>query len=217
MFRGPFGESIVKRAQEKGILEVAVHDLRRWTEDKRGTVDDRPYGGGPGMVLMVEPVKRALDQLRTKDAKVILLDATGEPFDQLAAGRLSALKHLILICGHYEGVDQRVKDHLVDQIISIGDYILTGGEIPAMALVDAVARLIPGALGKDESSLEESFSSGLLEYPQYTRPEIFGGWKVPEALLSGNHQEIRKWREKEALNLTKKIRPDLLKEDRTND
>jgi tRNA (guanine37-N1)-methyltransferase len=210
MFAGPFSESIIKRAQNKGLVQISIHNLRTWTSDKRGTVDDRPYGGGPGMVMMIEPIDCALAELRTENSRVILLDPGGTPFSQKIALAYRTQAHLILICGHYEGVDERVKSHLVDETVSIGDYVLTGGELPAMVVVDATLRLIPGVLGKDESSAEESFSQNLLEYPQYTRPEDYRGWKVPKVLMTGNHEEIRRWREKKAREKTKKVRPDLL-------
>lgn len=214
MFAGPFEESIVKRAQEKGLVEIKIHNLRNWAKDKHNTVDDRPYGGGVGMVLMLEPIDRALNELKLKikseKLKVILLDAGGTPFNQKRAQELSKLENLILIAGHYEGVDERIKKHLADEVISIGDYVLTGGELPAMVVIDATVRLIPGVLEKEEATKYESFTEGLLEYPQYTRPEEFKGWKVPKVLLSGNHKEIEKWRKEKALEKTKKVRPDLL-------
>jgi tRNA (guanine37-N1)-methyltransferase len=195
MFDGPFGASIIKRAESKGLIEVEVHDLRKWGEGTRRNVDDRPYSGGPGMILRVDIIDAALKDLRTKKSKVVLLDATGQRYTQQKAQELSKSDHLILIAGHYEGVDHRVHEHLVDEVVSIGDYVLTGGEIPAMVIVDSVIRLIPGVLGKDESSMDESHKEpGYLEYPQYTRPEEYKGWKVPEILLSGNHAEIAKWR-----------------------
>ena len=195
MFKGPFDASIVKRAESRDLIKVEVHDLRKWGESDRRNVDDRPYGGGIGMILRVDIIDKALRELRTAKSHVILLDATGEKFVQQKARELSKLEHIILIAGHYEGVDHRVHEHLVDEIISIGDYVLTGGEIPAMVVVDSVIRLLPGVLGKDESSTDESHKEpGYLEYPQYTRPEDYKGWKVPEVLLSGNHAEINKWR-----------------------
>ena len=197
MFEGVFNTSIIKRAQAKGLLEVSVRDLRSWGEGERRNVDDRPYGGGVGMILRVDIIDAALKDLRKKNSKVILLDATGTKFTQPKAGELSKIEHLILIAGHYEGVDHRVHEYLVDETISIGDYVLTGGEIPSMVIVDSVIRLIPGVLGKDESSADESHKEpGYLEYPQYTRPEEYKGWKVPKVLLSGNHGEINKWRGK---------------------
>jgi len=222
MFQGPFEESIIKRAQDKGLLEIKIHDLRKWTTDKRGTVDDRPYGGGVGMVLMVEPIVKAVEELRTMNneqgAKVILLSAKGKLWQQAKAVKYSQEEHLILIAGHYEGVDERVVN-FIDEEISIGNYVLTGGELPAMVLVDTIVRLIPGVLEKPEATQIESFSTytldakryTLLEYPQYTHPEDFRGLKVPKILLSGNHAEIAKWRAEKALETTKKNRPDLLK------
>lgn len=195
MFKGPFDESIVKRAESKGLIEIKIHDLRKWGEGERRNVDDRPYSGGPGMILRVDIIDSALKSLRTPKSRVILLDATGEKYTQQKAQEFSKLDHIILIAGHYEGVDHRVHEHLVDSVVSIGDYVLTGGEIPAMAIVDSIVRLIPGVLGKDESSREESHKEpGYLEYPQYTRPEEYKGWKVPKVLLSGNHAEITKWK-----------------------
>ena len=197
MFKGPFDASIIKRAESKDLVKIEVHDLRKWGEGERRNVDDRPYGGGVGMIIRVDIVEAALKDLRTKSSKVILLDATGEKFVQKKAVELSKLDHLILIAGHYEGVDHRVHENLAHEVISIGDYVLTGGEIPAMAIIDSVIRLIPGVLGKDESSADESHKEpGYLEYPQYTRPEDFKGWKVPKVLLSGNHAEIDKWRKR---------------------
>jgi len=211
MFKGPFDESIIKRAQKKGLIEIQTHDLRKWTKDKRKTVDDRPFGGGTGMILMVEPIYKALRDLKNKNSKVILMDPRGRTFNQKIAGNLAKEKHLIFICGHYEGVDERVKKHLVDEEISIGDYVLTGGELPAMIIIDTLIRQIPGVLIKPEASSKESFSENLLEYPQYTRPANFKGWKITEVLLSGNHRQIAEWRKKKALELTKKRRPDLPK------
>jgi len=212
MFTGPFEESIVKRAMDKGLVEINIHDLRAWGEGERRTVDDRSYGGGVGMVLRVDIIEKAVTELKkgSQSTKVILLDATGKKFTQGLARELGRAEHLILIAGHYEGFDHRVHEHLVDEIISIGDYILTGGEIPAMVVTDAVVRLLPGVLEKKEATDLESFSEKLLEYPQYTRPENYKGWKVPEVLLSGNHKEIEKWRKEMALKKTKKVRPDLL-------
>ena len=200
MFKGPFDASIIKRAESKKLIEVKVHNLRDWGETDRKNVDDRPYGGGVGMVLRVDIIDKALKAIKKKGSKVILLDATGERFTQAKAKKLSKEKHLILIAGHYEGVDHRVHEHLADEVISIGDYVLTGGEIPAMVLTDSIIRLIPGVLGKDESSVEESHKEpGYLEYPQYTRPEVYKAgvgkkWNVPKVLLSGNHKDIDEWR-----------------------
>lgn len=224
MFRGPFDQSIIKRAQDRKLVQIKTHDLRKWTIDKHGTVDDKPYGGGAGMLMMVEPIYRAITDLKSKvqnlTSKVILLDPGGQPFNQLKAQELSKMEHLILIAGHYEGVDARVKEHLIDEEISIGDYVLTGGELPAMVIVDTVVRLIPGVLEKSTATQIESFSpleignwklENSLEYPQYTRPENFKGWKVPKVLLGGNHKEIEKWRKEQSLEHTQKHRPDLLK------
>lgn len=195
MFKGVFDASIIKRAESKSIIKIDIHDLRKWGEGDRKNVDDRPYSGGPGMILRVDVIDSALKDLRKKNTKVILLDATGERFIQQKALEFSKLSHIILIAGHYEGIDHRVHEHLVDEIVSIGNYVLTGGEIPAMVIVDSVIRLIPDVLGKDESSHDESHKEpGYLEYPQYTRPENYNGWKVPKVLLSGNHKEIEKWR-----------------------
>lgn len=204
MFTGPFEESILKRAQEKNLVEITVHDLRKYGEGERRNVDDRPYGGGVGMILRVDIVDTALKDIRTKGSKVILLDATGTRYNQQKAQELSKLDHIILIAGHYEGVDHRIHEHLVDEVISIGDYVVTGGEIPAMVVTDSIVRLLPGVLGKDESSIEESHKEpGYLEYPQYTRPEEYRGWKVPKVLLSGNHAEITKFRSPQLLSQPK--------------
>ncbi len=210
MFKGPFDESIIKRAQDKGFVEIKIHNLRQWTKDRHKTVDDHPYGSGVGMVMMVEPIYNALKDLKTKNSKVILMDPGGTPFIQRKAQELSKTEHMILIAAHYEGVDHRIREHLIDEEISIGDYVLTGGELPAMVIVDSIVRLIPGVLEKPEATQLESFTEKLLEYPQYTRPETFRGWKVPEILLSGNHKEIEKWRAEKALARTKNDRPDLL-------
>ena len=199
MFRGPFEESIVKRAQEKELVEVNIHNLRDWATDKHKTLDDKPYGGGGGMVLMVKPIYEALKDLKTKNSKVVLLTPQGKVFNQKRAQQLSKLKHLILIAGHYEGFDERIREHLIDEEISIGNYVLTGGELPAMVVIDSIVRLIPGVLGAEESLIDETHSEpGHIKCPVYTRPESFKGWKVPEILLSGNHKEIEKWRKKKA-------------------
>lgn len=226
MFSGPFDESIIKRAINKKIIEIKLHDLRNWTTDSYKTVDDRPYGGGTGMILKPEPIFRAVEEIKKerkapKSTKAILLDAGGKLFNQKLAKEFSECDQLILICGHYEGVDERVAEHLADKKISIGDYVLTGGEIPAMVVTDAVVRLLPGVLDKKETTRSDSFSLKLkddnqktvtlLEYPQYTRPENFRGYKVPEILLSGNHQEIKRWREKQAFERTKEHRPELFR------
>jgi tRNA (guanine37-N1)-methyltransferase len=211
MFKGPFDASILRRAQDKLLVEINIHNLRDWAKDKHKTVDDRPFGGGKGMVLMIEPIFDALEKLKTKNSRIVLLSPQGEKFNQKKANKLSKLKHLILIAGHYEGFDERIREHLTDEEISIGDYVLTGGELPAMVIVDTVVRLLPGVLEK-EAKENESFSpTTRLDYPTYTRPADFKGWKVPEVLISGNHAEIEKWRKKQALKKTKEKRPDLLK------
>ena len=211
MFAGPLDESIIKRARTKGFLDLKIHDLRDWTHDKHRTVDDRPFGGGPGMLMKPEPLFEAVDSLRREKTRVILFSPSGRKFDQSIARELAQQEDLLLITGHYEGFDERVREALVDDALSVGDYVLTNGALPAMIVVDAVTRLLPGVLGDDESSLDESFSRGLLEYPQYTRPAEFRGMKVPEILLSGNHAEIEKWRREQAKLRTEKQRPDLLK------
>ncbi len=208
---GPLRESMIKRAQESRAVKIQIVDIRRFSRDKHKKADDRPFGGGPGMVLAVEPIYRALLSLKKRAPRpyVILLSAGGKPFTQRLARRLSQKKRLIFVCGHYEGVDERVKQW-VDEELSIGEYVLTCGEIPAMVVVDSVIRLLPGVLGENSSDTE-SFETGLLEYPQYTRPRIFQGMKVPEILLSGNHKKIAEWRGKKAVERTLKNRPELLK------
>lgn len=203
-------ESILKRAQEKGLASLEAVDLRAWTTDRHRTTDDAPYGGGPGMVMKIEPIARALDALRGEGTRVLLMSPQGRPFDQRLAEAYSRERHLILVAGHYEGVDQRVADHLVDDEISIGDYVLTNGALAALVVTDAIVRLIPGVLGDEDSALEDSFTTGILDYPHYTRPESFRGWTVPEVLLSGNHAAIEAWRKQRALEITKQKRPDLL-------
>lgn len=210
MFAGPLDESIIKRARLKGLLDLKIHDLRDWTHDRHRTVDDRPFGGGPGMLLKPEPLFEAVESLRREKTRVILFSPAGRKFDQAIARELAQQEDLLLVTGHYEGFDERVRLALVDDELSIGDYVLTNGALPAMVVVDAVTRLLPGALGDDASSHDESFSAGLLEYPQYTRPADFRGMKVPEILLSGNHAEIEKWRREQARLRTKERRPDLL-------
>jgi tRNA (guanine37-N1)-methyltransferase len=210
MFAGPLDESIVKRAREAGLLELTLHNLRDYAHDRHRTVDDRPFGGGPGMLLKPEPLFEAVEKLARETTRVILLSPSGRTFNQAMAHELAQLDDLLLISGHYEGFDERVREHLADDELSIGDYVLTNGALPAMVIIDAVTRLLPGALGDDTSSHEESFSHGLLEYPQYTRPADFRGMKVPEVLLSGNHAEIAKWRAEQANARTKERRPDLL-------
>jgi tRNA (guanine37-N1)-methyltransferase len=248
MFSGPFNESIVRRAQDKSLVTITIHNLRDWAIDKRGTVDDKPYGGGTGMLLRPEPIFNAVEEIKIKYSssvsekfslrsnhisKIILLDAGGKKYNQRIAQQYSELDHLILICGHYEGVDYRVHEFLADETLSTGDYVLTGGELPAMTIVDSVVRLIPGVLEKEDATTIESFSNQqsvvsnqleqktdyrkpttenrpLLEYPQYTRPEKFQNHTVPDILLSGNHAEIEKWRKELAEKRTRKNRPDLL-------
>lgn len=208
VFQPILSSSILKRAQQKGKVIFELINLRDFGEGKHKTVDDRPYGGGVGMILRVDILAKAMKSIKPY---TILTSASGKPYKQEGAQRLSKLKHLIIVCGHYEGVDQRFIEKFTDEEISIGDYVLTGGEIPAMVIVDSIVRLIPGVLEKPEATIEESFSEGLLEYPQYTRPEVFEEKKVPQVLLSGNHGEIAKWRQKKSLQKTKKVRPDLLK------
>ena len=210
MFTGPLDESIVKRARQAGLLDLRIHDLRAWTHDRHRTVDDTPYGGGPGMLLKPEPLFEAVEALRAEGSvKVILTSPSGRVFRQAIARELASEARLLLICGSYEGFDERVREHLVDDELSIGDYVLTNGALPAMVVIDAVTRLLPGALGDDASSADESFSDGLLEYPQYTRPAEFRGWTVPETLLSGDHAAIAGWRRKRALQRTAERRSDL--------
>lgn len=210
MFAGPLDESIIMRARKKGLLDLKIHQLRDWTHDRHKTVDDKPFGGGPGMLMKPEPLFEAVENLRRAETKVILLSPSGRKFDQFIARELAQEKDLLLVTGHYEGFDERVKAALADDELSIGDYVLTNGALPAMVVIDAVARLLPGVLGDDASSTDESFSHGLLEYPQYTRPAEFRGMKVPEVLLNGNHAEIEKWRREQAKLRTQKQRPDLL-------
>jgi tRNA (guanine37-N1)-methyltransferase len=214
--RAPLSESMMKRAQECGALDLQIHDLRKWTTDKHRTVDDAPFGGGPGMVMKPEPIFAAIEDLLTKSKaenrkpKIVLMSPAGQRFDQSVARELSQETHLIILCGHYEGFDQRVIDHLVDVELSIGDYVLTNGALAAAVVVDATVRLLEGVLGDDQSAASDSFSDNLVEGPQYTRPAEFRGWKVPDILLSGNHEEIAAWRKSEAVKKTKRIRPDLL-------
>ena len=205
----PLNESIIGKAKEKGLININLINIRDFSKNKHKKVDDTPYGGGAGMVMMPDVVYDAYKSLNSKDAKVIYMSPKGQKLDQKKVVELSKEKHIVLLCGHYEGIDQRVIDEIVDEEISIGDYVLTGGELPAMILIDSVSRYIEGVL-KNDSTKEESFSEGLLEYPQYTRPEIFNGNKVPEVLLSGHHENIDKWRREQSLIITKKKRPDLL-------
>jgi tRNA (guanine37-N1)-methyltransferase len=209
MFAGVFAEGIVRKAQEEGRVEIRVHNLRRWAPGRHQVTDDYAFGGGPGMVMKPEPIFAAVDELRTPDSRVVLLTPQGRPFRQSVAAEYARLRHLVLICGRYEGVDERVRLAACDDEVSIGDYVLTGGEIPAMVVVDAVVRLLPGVLAPGAAA-EESFASGLLEGPHYTRPRVFRGLAVPEVLVSGHHAQVARWRRKEAIRRTYLRRPDLL-------
>lgn len=215
MFGGPLGTSMVKKAKDGGLVKIKIHNLRKWTKDKHKTVDNRPFGGGKGMILMIEPVFEALKEIsqkgKSQKSKIILLSPQGKPFAQKKAESLVKLDHLVLIAGHYEGFDERIREHLIDEEISIGDYVLTGGEIPAMVIVDSIVRLIPGVLEKQAKENESFSKKGLLDYPQYTRPADYKGWLVPEVLLSGNHKDIEKWRKEKSEENTKKKRPDIIK------
>ena len=213
MFASPLNSSLLKKAQDKGVFTFKAHQLRDWAIDKHGTVDSPPFGGGAGMVLRVEPFDNALRQLDPNHtAHRILMTPQGAPFKQARARELSAeRKHLIFLCGHYEGFDERIREHLIDEEISLGDFVLTGGEIPAMAVIEATVRLLPGVVGREESLADESHSEGLLEYPHYTRPEVYNDWGVPDILLSGHHANIEKWRREQSLDRTKQRRPDLIK------
>jgi tRNA (guanine37-N1)-methyltransferase len=217
-FRGPLEHGVVGRAIEAGKVRIAIHNLRDWTSDRHKTVDDRPFGGGEGMLLKAEPIFQAVESVfpeRQAGQKVILLSPQGRLLDQAAARRLSEADELLLICGRYEGVDERIAEHLADEELSIGDYVLSGGELAAAVVIDAVARLLPGVLGNEDSALRESFAGGedapgVLDCPQYTRPAEWRGWKVPEVLVGGNHEEIRRWRREAALEKTARLRPELL-------
>ena len=213
--RAPLSESIMKRAQEKRIVDLHIHNLRDWATDKHHVVDDAPFGGGQGMVMKPEPIFAAVEDLKSqienRKSKILLMSPAGRRFDQEMAQQLSQETHLIIISGHYEGVDHRVIEHLIDLEISIGDYVLTNGAIAAVVLVDSIVRLLPGTLGHERSAADDSFSNGLLEAPQYTRPADFRAWKVPEVLLSGNHAEIAKWRKEQATKRTRENRPDLFR------
>lgn len=214
MFPGPLGESILGKARKSKLAEINIHDLRRWTHNQHRQADDRPYGGGPGMVMKPEPIFEAVEFICSRagphSTRIILMSPRGETFRQKKAWELAAQSHLVLICGRYEGVDERVGERLATDELSIGDYVLTGGELAAMVVVDAVIRLLPGALGAEESARKGSFAEELLGYPHYTRPAVYREMKVPEVLLSGNHKEIKKWRRQEALRQTLLIRPDLM-------
>jgi len=216
MFESPFGDSIIQRAREEGLLDIRVHDLRDHSLNKHRKVDDTPFGGGVGMVMNVEPIARAISAIKKEvpETRTILLSPGGRPFNQEKAWELSRLQNLTLICGRYEGIDERIRLHYVDEEVSIGDYVLTGGELPAMVLVEAISRLLPGVLGDPESVVEESFHGDLLEYPQYTRPRDYEGFKVPEILVSGDPKKIRDWQKVQALKKTAQVRPDLLEKNK---
>jgi tRNA (guanine37-N1)-methyltransferase len=211
--RAPLHESMMKRAQTAGALDLRIHNLRDWTTDKHRTADSAPFGGGQGMVMKAEPIFAAVESLKTENSKVILMTPQGRRFDQSVAADLSRASHLIIVCGHYEGVDHRVAEHLVDLELSIGDYVLTNGAIAAAVVVDAVVRLLPGVLGHEQSAADDTFSHGVLEGPQYTRPAEFRGWKIPDILLSGDHAEIAAWRREQAIARTRQNRPDLLRDE----
>ena len=212
MLQSPLNFSLLKKAQEKGLIGIGLHNIRDWAEDKHHMTDDAPYGGGCGMVMKVEPVECALAAVKRTDIQplVVLMTPQGEAFNQKIAAQLAEEQQIIMICGRYEGVDERIREHLADREISIGDYILTGGELSALVVIDAVSRLIPGVLGNDVSAVTESFSQGILEYPQYTRPAEYKGWCVPDVLMSGNHVQIERWQRIEAIKRTWLRRPDLL-------
>jgi len=210
MFSGPLDESIVQRARENGLIELKIHNLRAYTHDLHQTVDDRPFGGGAGMLLKPEPLFEALEALTNEESHVIFLTPSGRKFNQAIARGISSREHIVLVCGSYEGFDERILQVWANEELSIGDYVLTNGALPAMVVIDVVTRLLPGALGKDESSHEESFSANCLEYPHYTRPAVFRGMKVPEVLLSGHHARIAQWRSEQSVSKTAAVRPDLL-------
>jgi len=213
LLNGPFHHSILKRAQEKNIAEIHVHDLRKWSTDKHRRVDDYAFGGEAGMVMMIEPIDRAISQLKAerKYDEIIYTSPDGELFNQSLANQLSLMNNILILCGHYKGVDHRVREHLITREISIGDYVLTGGELAAAVITDAIVRLLPGALSDGSSALSDSFQDNLLAPPVYTRPAEYKGWKVPEVLLSGDHKKIEEWKMQQSLERTKKLRPDLLK------
>lgn len=216
MFDGPLTESMIKRARAKKIVTIRIHNLRDYAEGRHQITDDRPFGGGPGMLMKPEPIFRAVEAVRSRDAHVILLSARGKKLTQRRLSQLSRKKHLVFVTGHYEGVDARVEENLVDEELCIGDFVLTNGALPAMVVIDGVVRLLPGALGHAESAAHESFAAGVLEYPQYTRPAEFRGMRVPGVLLSGHHAQIEKWRTEQARLKTKKARPDLLKKKKSS-
>ncbi len=213
MFRGPFSESILKRAVEKGLVEICLHDIREFASNKHRRVDDYPFGGGAGMVMMIEPIERCMESLTKERAydEVVFMTPDGELFDQPMANRLSTLNNLMVLCGHYKGIDQRIRDHLVSMEVSIGNYVLSGGELPAAVMTDAVVRLLPGVLGDETSALSDSFQDGLLSPPVYTRPAEYKGWKVPEVLLSGHDRKISEWRHEQSLERTRRLRPGFFK------
>lgn len=208
-FKGPFDESMIKRARERGLVEIRQHDIRDFAEGKHRKVDERPYGGGPGMVMMVEPVVKAIANVRKKESKVVFLSPQGKTLTAKKCEELSKSTHLILLCGHYEGVDQRAIDAEVDEEISIGDYVVSNGCLPAIVLLDATLRFLPGFLGHERAAAEDSFQNALLDWPQYTRPPVFNGVSVPEVLMSGDHKKINEWRRKQAAQKTEAVRPDL--------
>jgi tRNA (guanine37-N1)-methyltransferase len=213
MFAGPLDASIVGRARERGLVEIRLVNIRDHSTERQRIVDDYPYGGGGGMVMKPEPVFAAVEAVRCRGGcreRVVLMSPQGRRLEQAGVAELAAYEHLVIICGHYEGVDERVREHLADEEVSIGDYVLTGGELPAMVVIDAVTRLLPEALGAEHGAASDSFAAGLLEHPHYTRPAEFRGWKAPEVLLSGNHEAIRRWRREHALRRTRERRPDLL-------
>jgi tRNA (guanine37-N1)-methyltransferase len=214
LLSGPFDHSIIKRARQKGLIDLRVHNLRDYATDKYKSIDDYPYSGGGGMVMTIEPIDRAIRALKDECDfdEIIYTSPDGEQFDQQMANRLSCMDNLVILCGHYKGVDQRVRDHIITMEISIGDYVLTGGELAAAVMVDAIARLLPGAMSDEESALTDSFQDGLLAPPLYTRPAEYNGWKVPDILLSGNDKEIDEWKLEQSLERTKALRPDLLKD-----
>ncbi len=214
LFEGPLSESIIRRAQDKGLVEIHIHNLRDWSGDARGTVDDYPYGGEAGMVMMCEPIFKCIEELKSQRTydEVIYTSPDGIVHNQGEANRLSLLGNIIILCGHYKGIDHRIREHVITREISIGDYVLTGGELAACVIVDSVVRIIPGAIGDEASALTDSFQDNLLAPPIYTRPADFNGWKVPDVLLSGNFGEIDKWKEQQALERTARLRPDLLDE-----
>jgi tRNA (guanine37-N1)-methyltransferase len=215
MIEAGLAEGVVSRGMARGLLDIAVHDLRDFTTDRHRSVDDMPYGGGPGMVMKPEPLARAIDDIRVRrgapDA-VILLSPQGRPFRQIEAERLSRLSHVALLCGRYEGMDERVRELMATEELSLGDFVVSGGELPALIVIDAVSRLVPGVIGDEQSVEQDSFARGLLDYPHYTRPAEFGGRQVPDVLLSGHHAEVRRWRKKAALTRTLERRPDLLED-----